>query len=86
MVKPTDDGGDDEGRMLPQRLDDEGFMVVDLQRRNGTWETRRVHELVLESFRGPCPPGMKAVHLDGDKTNNKLDNLAYKPVGDEYYA
>lgn len=38
---------------------------------------RRVHQLVLEAFVGPRPEGLLTRHLDGDPTNNRLDNLAY---------
>src|SRR4051812_17537545 len=36
-----------------------------------------LHHLVLRAFVGPCPPGMECRHLDGDPTNNRLDNLAW---------
>lgn len=36
-----------------------------------------IHQLVLEAFVGPCPPGMECRHLDGDPSNNKLSNLAW---------
>ncbi len=36
-----------------------------------------VHRLVLEAFVGPCPEGMECRHLDGDRTNNRLENLAW---------
>jgi hypothetical protein len=36
-----------------------------------------VHRLVLETFIGPCPPGMECRHLDGNPTNNKLNNLRW---------
>lgn len=38
---------------------------------------RPVHQLVLEAFVGPRPDGMVTRHLDGNPTNNHLDNLAY---------
>ena len=31
-----------------------------------------VHRLVLETFVGPCPPGLEARHLDGDRSNPAL--------------
>jgi hypothetical protein len=37
----------------------------------------QVHRLVLEAFVGPCPTGMECRHLDGDGTNNRLENLAW---------
>lgn len=37
-----------------------------------------VHRLILEAFRGPCPPGMEARHFpDATRTNNRLENLAW---------
>jgi hypothetical protein len=38
---------------------------------------RLVHQLVLEAFVGPRPESCEARHLDGDPSNNKLDNLAW---------
>ena len=43
----------------------------------GKYMTRRVHQLVLESFVGPCPAGHLVMHLDDDPTNNALTNLRY---------
>lgn len=36
-----------------------------------------VHRLVLEAFVGPCPDGMESLHGDGNKLNNRLDNLRW---------
>lgn len=36
-----------------------------------------VNRLVLEAFCGYCPDGMECRHLDGNKTNNRLENLAW---------
>ncbi|MEY3180200.1 MAG: hypothetical protein RL614_672 [Pseudomonadota bacterium] len=38
---------------------------------------RPVHHLVLEAFIGPRPENCEARHLDGDPSNNRLDNLAW---------
>jgi hypothetical protein len=38
---------------------------------------RLIHVLVLEAFIGPCPPGLECRHLDGDPSNNALDNLRW---------
>lgn len=37
----------------------------------------KVHRFVLECYVGPCPEGMMCRHLDGDRTNNRLSNLAW---------
>lgn len=36
-----------------------------------------VHELVLTTFVGPRPDGQVTRHIDGDRTNNNLTNLAW---------
>ena len=41
---------------------------------------RYVHRLVLEAFVGPCPEGMVCRHLDGDRTNNRVENLDNVPA------
>lgn len=38
---------------------------------------RYVHRLILEAFVGPCPPGMEACHLNGDRTDNRVENLRW---------
>lgn len=44
---------------------------------NGKSCNRRVHQLVLEAFVGPCPPGMEGCHWDDNKENNALRNLRW---------
>jgi hypothetical protein len=41
------------------------------------YRTRYVHQLVAIAFHGPRPPGMEVRHLDTDKSNNRVDNLAW---------
>lgn len=45
--------------------------------RDGKRCHRTVHRLVLESFVGPCPPGMEACHADGNPSNSRLQNLRW---------
>lgn len=36
-----------------------------------------VHRLVLSAHIGECPPGHETNHKDGNKSNNRLDNLEW---------
>jgi len=36
-----------------------------------------VHQLVLETFVGPAPPGHEGAHWDGVRTNNRTSNLRW---------
>lgn len=53
-----------------------GYRFVIL-RKDGESHNRRIHNLVLLSFVGPCPDGMEICHNDGHKVNNNLGNLRY---------
>ena len=44
---------------------------------NGTSWFCTVHQLVMLAFEGPCPEGMVICHNDGDRKNNRLENLRY---------
>ena len=43
-----------------------------------------IHKIVLEAFIGLCPKGMQCRHLDGDPTNNNLDNLKWGTCAEDY--
>jgi hypothetical protein len=63
-----------KGRTLrPGKLGNAGHRHVVLDGR----VDRTVHSLVLESFIGPCPPGMEARHLNDDPMDNRLENLCW---------
>ena len=42
----------------------------------------KLHILMLETFVGPRPEGMLALHNDGDPSNNSLDNLRWGTPSD----
>lgn len=41
------------------------------------YTSRRIHRLVLEAFKDPCPENYEAVHLNGDHSDNRLSNLVW---------
>lgn len=65
-----------KGRMLSQGKDSNGYLIVALHN-NGSRKYRRVHNIVLEAFKGACPEGMEVCHNDGNKANNTINNLRY---------
>jgi transposase-like protein len=64
------------GRQLRPKTDRDGYLGVTLYK-DGFRANRHVHQLVLEAFRGPCPPGMVCRHLDGSRSNNNFGNLRW---------
>lgn len=38
---------------------------------------KMVHRLVLETYVGSCPTGMECRHLNGNKQDNRLENLCW---------
>jgi len=51
-----------------------GFQLYDINR---DLKKRYLHRIIAEAFHGACPLGNQCRHLDGDKTNNRADNLAW---------
>lgn len=45
--------------------------------KDGKTTNQKVHQLVLLAFVGQRPDGMVVRHLDGNRQNNQLTNLAY---------
>lgn len=52
------------------------YMSVRLYK-DGRGVTAKVHLLVMAAFRGPKPAGMQACHNNGDRRDNRLENLRY---------
>ena len=57
-----------------------GYIDVSLCDQNAHMKRVLVHRLVLIAFVGPCPPGHQASHLNGERTDNRLENLAWELV------
>jgi len=54
-----------------------GYQQVCLSRGTGTVKWFTVHALVAAAFIGPRPKGLSINHKDGNKANNRLENLEY---------
>lgn len=68
-----------QGRVLRQHVQTNGYRYVSLTV-DGKVRRAQVHTLVLEAFVGLRPAGHQARHLDGDRLNNALSNLAWGTV------
>ena len=63
--------------VISPRPNNSGYVLLTLRDAKGVRQTRTAHRLVLETFRGPCPPGQEARHLNGDPLDNRLVNLEW---------
>lgn len=54
-----------------------GYLVVNLTKRNGSNVTKYVHEIVAITWIGPRPAGLEILHYDDNKLNNRKENLRY---------
>jgi hypothetical protein len=64
-------------KLRPSR---DGYLLVGLKSLlagEGPRRTFAVHSLVLRAFVGPRPAGMCCCHRDGDRVNNRLENLRW---------
>lgn len=77
-------GGTYAGRILASRVDRRGYHRAVLRDLTARQRLVRVHVAVLEAFVGPRPAGCDASHLDGDKSNNCLNNLAWETASENH--
>jgi hypothetical protein len=71
-----------KGRTLKSFMNKNGYLAVKLAFAGAT-RTTYIHELVLKAFVGARPVTQERGeirHLDGDKTNNTLENLRYGTI------
>ncbi len=61
---------------LKQANHRQGYKKVSVKTPAGV-KNRLVHRLVLEAWVGPCPEGCVTNHKNGNKKDNRLENLEY---------
>lgn len=67
-------------RIKAQAVNENSYHIVSI----GRSAKRRVHVLVAEAFLGPKLPRMDVNHIDGNKANNRPDNLEYLSRSDNH--
>lgn len=62
-------------RELKKSITDRGYVKVIIRHKVNTPKQFYVHQLVAQAFMGGWRRGVRVKHIDGDKQNNKLENL-----------
>lgn len=65
-----------ESRILKMTINKDGYYELTLYDKEHKKVTKRVHRLIAETFLGPHP-NLVVNHIDGDKLNNKIENLEF---------
>ena len=63
------------GRLLKCSLNGNGYKQVYCYKSGKLERTYLVHRLVWMAFKGEIPEGLEIDHIDGNRSNNRLDNL-----------
>lgn len=53
-----------------------GYRTVNFSKNNKS-HTMYIHRLLLTAFVGPCPEGHEALHINGNRLDNRLENLRW---------
>lgn len=83
-VKTTDENRRKKhsGEIVHQSLNADGYMSVGIVKDDGKVTGPSVHSLVCLAFYGEKPKGFNIDHIDGNKLNNRVENLEYVTVGE----
>lgn len=68
---------DSDGHIIRPGITETGFLQIDLFRDNRSVKAYHIHKLVADHFLSNPNNLPEVRHLDGNKKNNRLDNLEY---------
>jgi len=75
-------------KKLTQCVDQFGYLRVGLKTSEGKTKVERIHRLMIETYGKEPPKGMKnptVDHINGDKLDNRIDNLQWLSNEDNAY-
>lgn len=79
LAQPWRKVSEDNGNWKNGRSMSSGYVFVRISHKSGAGAYRPEHCLVWEEANGPIPKGWVVHHLNGVKTDNRLENLAAMP-------
>jgi hypothetical protein len=69
--------GRQRGRVLKPCPDNKGYLLFRICIPGRPPKTMKVHRAVALAFLGPAPEGLQINHKNGDKRDNRVENLEY---------
>lgn len=69
-------------RVRKTYTDSNGYYMVSMRGEDGKTHTKRIHVLMMMSFKPIRKKNFVVNHIDGDKKNNRLDNLEWCTLSD----
>lgn len=70
-----------KGRILSPSANKKGYLGLSMMINKRT-VCRSVHRLVALAFLGECPQGYEVDHINKDRTDNRIENLRWFPIGE----
>lgn len=63
-------------KLLKGEIDQDGYIRITLKK-NGKTKKYKAHRLIMMAFNNTNDPSLQVNHIDGNKKNNKLENLEW---------
>jgi len=73
-----------KARIIKPYFKPKGYGSVSLQKHQKR-TVLSIHRLVATAFIGDCPSGLECAHMDGNPTNNNVENLAWVTLSENQH-